>query len=212
MINKFTLVFIIFSFLFTPLVCYGKEDVPALVDRIQQQYNAVQNLKGKFIQKSYISDLEEKREFKGKFLIKMPSRMRWIYKSPRDEEVIINDNVIWIYKKAEKQVIKTTFNVDTYGQAPIALLAGLGNLNQDFQITLFKNNILKLKPIKPMGVIKTILLHLCENKFPVETLTLIDVYDNEVSIHLKEVRINQKLENHDFDFIPPKDTELYEFQ
>lgn len=182
------------------------------INIIQEKYNGILEIQGDFVQKSYIKDLEETQEFKGQFSIKLPNKMRWSYTHPRDEEVIIKNKDIWIYKKAEKQAIKSTFTEDTYGQAPIALLAGLGNLEKEFEVSKVESKVLQLKPYKSMGAIKTIFLRLSKGSFPISSLTLIDVYGNEITITVDDIKINKGIEHSLFDFTPPKDVEVYNFE
>ncbi|HLC14749.1 MAG TPA: outer membrane lipoprotein chaperone LolA [Thermodesulfovibrionia bacterium] len=183
------------------------EDVRA----IQERYNTIKEIQGDFIQKSYIKDLEETQEFKGQFSIKLPSKMRWAYTEPRDEEVIINDTTIWIYKIVEKQAIKSKFNADTYGQAPIALLAGFGNLEKDFVVSKVESDVLQLQPKQAMGAIKTLFVKLSKRDFPISSLTLIDVYGNEITIVVNSIKVNKDIEDSFFDFTPPQNVEVYEF-
>lgn len=178
---------------------------------IQEKYNKILEIQGDFIQKSYIKDLEETQEFKGQFFIKLPNRMRWSYTQPRDEEVIIKNKDIWIYKKAENQAIKSTFKEDTYGQAPIALLAGLGNIEKEFEVRKIESNVLQLQPHKTMGAIKTIFLRLSKGSFPISSLTLIDVYGNEITITVDDIKINKGINESLFDFTPPQGVEVYTF-
>ena len=124
-------------FIFTVLIffaAFAQSWAEDAAQRIQGKYNNIKDIKGSFEQKSFIKDLEETQEFKGNFSIKMPFRMRWAYTKPTSEEVIINDKKMWILQNVEKQAVKSNFSEDTYGQAPIALLAGLGNLNKDFDV------------------------------------------------------------------------------
>jgi len=137
--------------------------------------------------------------------------MRWAYTDPRDEKVIINDTTIWIYKIAEKQVIKSRFNADTYGQAPIALLAGFGNLEKDFVVSKVESDVLQLQPKQAMGAIKTLFVKLSKKDFPISSLTLIDVYGNEITITVDNIKVNSGIEDSFFDFIPPQNVEVYEF-
>jgi len=60
----------------------------------------------------------------------------WEYKAPRDEKVIVNGTDTWIYKKSQKQAVRTRFSKEAYSQVPIALLNNLENLRADFDITL----------------------------------------------------------------------------
>jgi chaperone LolA len=142
----------------------------------------------------------------------MPSRFKWEYKKPRNEIVIVNGSQLWIHKKVENQVLKTQFSEKAYGQAPIALLAGMGNLSSDFTITEVENDILQLIPKSPMGIIKRILMTTNSSGFPIKSLKLIDAYENEITVTVSKVEVNQQLEDSFFEFTPPEDIEVFEFE
>ena len=100
------------------------------VTRIQEAYKGIEDIKGSFVQKSYIKDLKRTDTYKGALFIKRPSRMKCEYKGEKPQEIIINNERIIIYNKSEKQAFRGTFNRQTYGQAPVALLSGFGNIRE----------------------------------------------------------------------------------
>jgi outer membrane lipoprotein carrier protein len=173
------------------------------VARIQKAYEVIKDIKGDFVQKSYIKDLKRTDTFTGQFFIKPPS-MKWEFKGDKPQVVYITGNEILIYQKKEKQVFKTKFDRDTYGQAPIALLGGFGDINKEFDVSMKKSRLL-LKPRKPMGAIVQIELTPSYGVFPIEALTIFDTASNRIDITLKDVRVNTGLDERVFAFTPPKD-------
>jgi len=169
--------------------------VDDIVGLIEQKYNELHDVQGRFIQISYLKDLERTERYEGKFSIKKPDNLRWVYSKPRDEEVVIRKGDIWIYKKTEKQILKSTYNKDTLKQVPLALLNSLGNLKGAFDITLIKENTLELKPKGEMGVIKKIYLEVITGDFPVKAFTVFDAYGNKIDITVKDVKINQGIKD-----------------
>ena len=116
------------------------------VARIQEAYRNISDMKAGFVQKNYMKDLGRTDTYKGILFIKRPSKMRWEYKGDKPQEIIINNDKILIYKKAEKQAFKSAFSRQTYGQAPVALLSGFGKVREEFNITKkIKNWFLSLK-------------------------------------------------------------------
>ncbi|MBI5025595.1 MAG: outer membrane lipoprotein chaperone LolA [Nitrospirae bacterium] len=203
--TSFTLFFISHLLFFTSSFAFGDN-----VERIQKEYEGIQDLQGRFIQRSYIKDLERTEKYEGRFFIKRPLKMRWEYSRPRDEEVVISDTDIWIYKKMQKQAIKGKFSSDTYGQAPIALLSGFGDLKKDFDTTRIKEGVFELNPKGKMGLIKKIILEVNNEGFPIKSFKLIDVYGNTVDVTVKDVRINQGFKDSYFIFKAPPGVEVYE--
>ena len=129
--------------------------------------------------------------------------MKWEYKGDKPQVVYIAGDDIIIYQKKEKQAFKAKFDRATYGQAPIALLGGFGNIGEEFDVST-KNDKLILKPKKPMGNIVSVSISLSDGEFPIESLTIIDTLSNRVEIYLKDVKINTDLKDKIFEFSPPE--------
>ncbi|MCJ7482353.1 MAG: outer membrane lipoprotein carrier protein LolA, partial [Thermodesulfovibrionales bacterium] len=47
--------------------------------RIQKAYENIKDIRGSFIQKSFMKDLKKTETFKGQFFIKRPMQMKWSY-------------------------------------------------------------------------------------------------------------------------------------
>ncbi|TNF55853.1 outer membrane lipoprotein chaperone LolA [bacterium] len=200
--------YFIFDFSFSPPVYASPVD--DAIKQLQEKYDGIQDMQGNFSQTSHLKDLERTEKYEGEFLIKKPSSMRWRYSKPRDEEVIVRDVHTWIYKKSEKQVLKTTFSKDSLNQIPIALLNSLGNLKRDFDITQLSEGFLELKPKRTMGYIKGVLLEVSSQKFPLKKFSIIDTYGNQIIIEVKNVKVNSGLEDSLFTFDVPPGVEVFD--
>lgn len=204
-----TLNFLLIAFLLTIQYSIGNAStVDDLVGLIEEKYNEIQDIQGRFSQTSYIKDLEKTEKYEGRFSIKKPHNLKWAYSKPRDEEVVIRGDTIWIYKKTEKQILKSTYSKDSLKHVPIALLSSLGNLKNTFAIDLINENTLELKPREKMGVIKKIYIKVNAGDFPVKAFTIFDVYGNKIDITVKNVKINQGIEDSSFILKPPQGVEV----
>lgn len=175
--------------------------------KIQKAYENIKDIKGSFIQKSYIKDLKRTDTYEGQFFIKSP-KMRWEYKGDRPQIVYITGDDIIIYQKKEKQAFKAKFDRATYGQAPIALLGGIGDIKKEFYVSAKTEHRLLLRPKKPMGNIVSVEVTTSVKEFPIESLTITDTLSNRVDIYLKDVKINTDLKDKIFEFSPPKDINI----
>jgi outer membrane lipoprotein carrier protein len=179
------------------------------VVKIQKAYENIKDIRGSFVQKSYIKDLKRTDTFQGQFFIKRPTKMKWSYKGQHAQEVLINNDTITIYQKKEKQAFKGKFDRETYGQAPIALLSGFGKIRDEFTFSE-KNEKLILTPKKPMGGILTIEIERSEGEFPIQSFTINDSYSNRIEMTLKDITINTGLEDALFELSLPKSVTVYE--
>ena len=195
----FVFIFCCLCILLTVALLYADDEVA----RIQKAYEGIKDIKGNFAQKSYIKDLKRTDTYSGQFFIK-PPKMKWEFKGEKPQTVYITGEDIFIYQKKEKQVFKARFDRATYGQSPIALLGGFGNINKEFDVSIKKGRLI-LKPRNPMGAIVQIELALSDGVFPIEALSILDTASNKIDITLKDVRINTGLGERVFEFTPPED-------
>lgn len=179
------------------------------IARVQKAYEGVKDLRGSFFQKSIIKDLNKTETYKGDFFIKPPMKMKWIYKGKTAQDLIINNDTVLIIKRAENQAYKSKFDKATYGQTPVALLSGFGNITEEFNIS-GKGDTLILKPKKSMGNITSIRITLSDTGFPIRSFVIIDSYSNEINIELRDVKINTELKDSLFELTLPKDIHVFE--
>jgi outer membrane lipoprotein carrier protein len=179
------------------------------ITRIQNAYEGLKDISGSFVQKSYIKDLKKTETFSGKFFIKRPMKMRWNYTGENAQDVLINNDEIIIYQKKEKQAFRSKFDRGTYGQAPIALLSGFGNIKEEFSVAE-KSGKLLLRPKKPMGGILSIEIETSGDEFPIRSFTIHDSYSNRIEMTLKDIKINAGLEDKFFELSLPKGVTVLE--
>lgn len=205
----FVLINLFVAFLCHPFNAHSSDFT---AERIQKAYEEIKDIKGSFVQKSYIKDLKRTDKYKGTFIIKMPGKMRWQYNGDNSQstEVIINGDDMIIYNKNEKQAFKSRFEKKTYGQSPIALLSGFGNIKKDFDITA-KDEKLILTPKEPVGNFASIEITLSEEGFPIGSLTVIDKRSNRIDITFRDVDLNVGVRDSVFDFSLPKGASMYEY-
>ena len=184
--------------------------VDETVEMIQGKFAKITNITGSFSQTSYIKDLEETQKYSGTFFLIKPSHMMWEYADPRDEKVVINGTETWIHKKSQNQVIKTTFNKESYSQVPIAMLQSFDNIRNDFHITMPEKNALQLIPKRKIGFINTLVLETSEEGVPLKMFTIIDTYGNIIMIELDNIKVNPGLDASIFIFEVPQGAEVFD--
>lgn len=179
------------------------------IRKIQKSYESIKDIKGDFVQKSFIKDLKRTDTYKGRFFIKIPKKLRWEYKGEALQEVFIHNDEILIYQKKEKQAFRGKFDWNTYGHAPIALLSGFRKIQDEFSLSLQNGNLL-LKPKQTMGEILSVEIVPSKGEFPISSFTIKDFHSNIIKIILKDIKINTNLK--DTLFIPslPEGTKIYE--
>lgn len=184
-------------------------DADQQIARIQKAYETIRDLKGTFVQKSLIRDLNKTEIYRGRFFIKPPFKMKWEYKGKTAQDLTINNDTVLIYKKGDNQAYKSKFDRQTYGQTPVALLGGFGNVKDEFLVSV-KDDTLVLTPKKPMGNITSIRIRTSEEGFPIRYFAIYDSYSNMVEIVLNGVSINTGIKDSVFDLSLPKEVNVFE--
>jgi outer membrane lipoprotein carrier protein len=207
----FTVLCSLFTAVYAPASSVGGSDVDDAVSRIQKKYAEIKDMRGNFSQTSNLKDLDRIEKYEGKFFIKKPYSMRWMYSNPRDEEIIIRDTETWIYKKSAKQVLKSSSGKESNRQVPVAMLSSIETLKTDFDIAMIKKDILEVKPKHQIGSIKKIILELSSADFPIKAFTIFDINDNKIDVVIKDVKINTGIEDSFFIFKAPPGVEVYDF-
>ncbi len=120
------------------------------LDRLQKRYDDTRTLQADFRQVVESKALAGKLETKGKVAFEKPNRMRWDYAPPDAQTIVGDGSILWIYQPDLKQVIKAPLNEAFQSSTPITFLAGLGNVERDFDPSLVREErdrwILKLVP------------------------------------------------------------------
>ncbi|HXX57785.1 MAG TPA: outer membrane lipoprotein carrier protein LolA [Thermodesulfovibrionales bacterium] len=219
--NRFGSIFLPFRLLcaFAVLFCLssqpasGFEGADPAVEKIEKAYQGLKDIRGNFVQKSFIKDFDRTDTFKGTFLMKMPSRMRWQYSGgdKQNTEVVINNDEMIIYQKQDKQAFKSRFDREIYGQAPIALLSGFSDIGKEFEITK-KDGRLLLKPKRPMGNVLSLAITPSDKDFPIASLTIFDKRSNRIDITFTDVTVNTGIPESAFDFSLPKGASVYDYK
>jgi outer membrane lipoprotein-sorting protein len=205
--------FFLYSLLLFVLWFAGSaEGLEGTAERIQKAYEEIKDIKGNFVQRSHIRDLKRTDIFKGTFSIKVPSKMRWQYTSDHKQhtEVTIRNDEIIIYQKNEKQAFRSRFDRESYGQAPIALLGGFGNIEREFDLSEKDGKVI-LTPKKGMGAVVSIEIVPSDGAFPIASLSIIDRRSNRIDITFKDVTLNAGIRDSFFEFSLPKDVSVYDY-
>jgi outer membrane lipoprotein carrier protein len=133
----------------------SREQGNAILAKVQEGYSKIESLQGGFVQESYVAALDEGEESSGAMVFAKPGKMRWSYKAPRAQEVVIRDEELWMYQPDKGQVMIDSVGKVLMSALPVSFLMGLGNLTQDFELVSACNGkegpILSLVPMDKTG-------------------------------------------------------------
>jgi outer membrane lipoprotein carrier protein len=91
-------------------------------------------MQGSFKQDSYVAALDEGEASSGSMVFAKPGKMRWSYKTPREQEVVIRDGELWMYQTDQGQVMIDSVGAVLLSALPVSFLMGIGNVTKDFDL------------------------------------------------------------------------------
>lgn len=213
-------------FIFSTVFCYviifitpvkGSDRVDTVVNRLQEWYDSIEDFQTEFHQKSFSQILNSSTEAKGKLFFKKPNLIKWSYESPEKQEYIIEKEYFWWYLPEDAQVVKKKAGEVLKDTTPLSFLAGLGNLQKSFIITLAEDGkegaqkesiYLDLNPRDEQKAYKSMQLKVNSKSFEIMGITLIDSYGNRNEIDFFNMQSNQGLKSELFQFVPPKGVDI----
>lgn len=110
--------------------------VAAAVKAVQKRYEAVADLRARFVQNSQSIALGPgETTTSGTVLFAKPGRMRWSYEKPVRSLVVSDGETLWIYDPELKEAQKLPVGDGYLGGAAIQFLLGQGEMERDFAIS-----------------------------------------------------------------------------
>lgn len=118
----------------------GAEGLDAALAKLQTRYETTETMKARFAQTVESPTLAGELTASGTVVFGRPNKMRWTYAEP-DPQVIVGDGTdLWIYQPDLQQVIRTPIATAFQSRTPLTFLAGLGNVQNDFDASLVKED------------------------------------------------------------------------
>ena len=111
------------------------EEVQTLVKKVDARYLQTQDLEAEFSQETQIEGFDSRLSSSGRVVLKKPGLLRWDYRKPNEEQILVQgDQVMW-YVPQHQQVVKGNLTQMAASKAPLTLLQGVGKLGEQFTIS-----------------------------------------------------------------------------
>ncbi len=188
-----------------------------VIEQLEKWDDNLSSLKAEFRQTVYFRDAGLEKKLSGKIWYKKPDYLKIIHTNKPRQEFVTDKETLWIYKPAEKQVIKAKWKkwLKTQNNKFSGIL-DFGNYS-----TILENNeiemstgtrkiVLTLKSKKNANLYTLKLFLSAEDFFPQSAL--LKVKDTEIKTELFETVKNVKIKDKVFRFKPPKNCELIELK
>ena len=192
------------------------EEIEVVVDKIQDKYEEITDFHAKFTQEAAVKALDKVQKSEGEVWFKKPGKMRWNYYTPEKDEIVSDGRTLWFYDVAEKQVIESPLAQVSDTQNTTSLLSGLGNIKEVFnasfadatELTSNGNYMIELKPKTEEEQYNKAIVAFDQNTMVVKSIYLYDPFGNLTTISLKDIKIDNGVQDSLFSFTVPSGVEV----
>jgi outer membrane lipoprotein carrier protein len=176
----------------------------------------LQTLQGQFVQHSVNSAVGESRDATGEVWIERPDRVRWHFKSPAEQDVLINGGEMWVYSPELEQVVVRRLAPGDLERTPLAFLAGLAALEDLYEMQELaprgheEEIQLLLTPKQGGGSFQSVSLRLLRDGLVLAGLEIVDQVGNLTSITFHGLKTNRPVDPAHFVLNLPEGTQRIE--
>jgi outer membrane lipoprotein carrier protein len=186
------------------------------VDRVRKFLTGLRSLQGQFVQHSFNRTTGESGEVAGDVWIERPDRVRWHFKAPVEQDVLINGGEMWVYSPELEQVVIRRLAPGDLERTPLAFLAGVAGLEELYDMketpaTAHPEELqILLTPKKEGGSFQSVALRLKRDNLVLSGLEIVDQVGNLTSITFHGLKTNQAIDAAHFALSLPAGTQRIE--
>jgi outer membrane lipoprotein carrier protein len=185
-------------------------EVKEIVKKVQERYDSTRDFTAKVKQEMTIVSLGKTTTAQGTVAFKKPGKMRWELDHDAPQVIVADGNTLWLYQPKEHQVMKAPFNDAFRSTTPISFLTGVGNIAQDFDVSLEGASAdgglvhLMLVPRRDSATLGKLRLTVASDSGEIRGAEIFDPLGNVSRLQFSDIRRNQNLPDKDFVFeVPP---------
>jgi chaperone LolA len=187
-----------------------------IIEKLKEWDAKLNSLKTDFFQEINFKEAGLKKTVKGTLQYLKPNYLKIEHLAPEKQTIITDKNILWIYKPADAQVIKTPWDNWFKQNNQLSGILDFGNYAK-----LTKNNNVKIKKNKSSEIIadfiskknpslyKLTLKLSATDFFPLGAV--LSMESTTISTELENTKKNVYISTDTFKFTPPKTAEVIEF-
>jgi outer membrane lipoprotein carrier protein len=186
------------------------ENLDALLDRLQQHYQATQSFSANFdetVTRVGAPPLQRS----GVIYYAKPGKLRWEFDGSQPETIVSDGKMIYDYDPALNQVVETPLDQAFRSQAAAAFLVGAGNVKRDFKaeaISAPSYNGLVRVALTPKNGGERIEAGIEPESYNIATLSFGDAMGNRTDLSFSNIKLNQPMLSSRFKFSPPDGADI----
>lgn len=191
----------------------------SVLSELQVRYEKTNDLEAGFLQEYIGKVMKRPQRGEGKVYFKKKGMMRWDYKVP-NQKLISNGITLWYYQPEENQVFVSDIAKVVKEKAPLAFLAGEGDLSRDFTLLNLneaatqkgENFVLELVPKEPYTALAKLVLSVDKKTYYLVQADVFDELGNVTRTRFMDINTNVNLPNSFFQFHIPPGAEVLKMQ
>ncbi len=187
----------------------------AVAERVQQRYDAVRDLRARFVQHTASVALGSTGAATlaagGEVFFAKPGRMRWSYETPESSLVVSDGATLWIYDPQAEEAQQFPLGPEFLSGAAIQFLLGDGRLVEEFEITARdcgEERVWLLLTPRADTSYERLELAADRETGEIRSTVVVDILGNRTEVELDDVRTNTELPADRFQFEPPPGTRV----
>ncbi|MGK0291201.1 MAG: outer membrane lipoprotein carrier protein [bacterium] len=188
-----------------------------LIQKVQKRQESLKGFSATFQQIVYDKIKDQNTKASGTFYFRNPGLMKWDYKKPEEQLIVVGKKKVWIFDPLLENVTIQRLSRVT-GMTSLSFLLGKGKLRTDFTVNQSpKKDLLDSKykklflfPKKKDRTFAELQLGIDPNNFQIKQIAIIDRQKNYRKITLTKLQFAKILEEKDFIFKVTSDMEVIE--
>ena len=189
-------------------------DLETVVAGLQQRYASAVTMSGSFQQTYRAPGIEQVES--GVFRMKRPGLMRWEYRQPEEKLFVADGREAFLYVPLDRQVTIQSFSASDMRGTPLEFLLGGTDIRKSFVVS-WENNfrptaeptlLIRLTPRSGQSEYEFLVLELDPKNYDLRRITIHEHGGNTSEFRLSNLTANAKIDNKEFQFKPPKGTEV----
>ncbi|HOK05592.1 MAG TPA: outer membrane lipoprotein carrier protein LolA [Syntrophales bacterium] len=200
-----------------PLPAAETPGVEEILGGMQRVYDETADLRASFTQELSLRSLGRRQVEEGEVFFKRPAKILWEYRKPREKRLVLDGRKAWLYIPADRAVYVQEADRVFQSQLPVRLLRGLGNIRDDFGVTLDPdrprdgegNYRLRLRPLRDDLGVQGLVVTVEKETYRLLGCRFVDRLGNETVLRLRNIRVNTGIPDGRFRFTPPRGADVF---
>lgn len=168
---------------------------------LQQYYDSVHTLSGRFVQRTHAEDGARIDASSGELALARPNRFDWLYEEPYRQRIVADGKRLWVHDVELRQVTVKPLD-DVLGVGPALLLSGrFSDLQRSFELKDLGGGWLGLQPKTDQWEFQRVRLHIAHG-VP-DVIELEDGLGQTTHLELHDLQRNPEFDPNRFHFTPP---------